>query len=380
MKIRVLHIAPGLDYGGIASVILNYATRLDSARYEVDVLGILSEEAPRKAELEQHGGHYYYTGTFSNSHLVRHIWHWTKLMRQGHYDIVHAHCNMVSAWILLAARLAGCPIRIAHSHTTGIMRSNRIQKVYVWLRRVLLRRVATLCCACGQEAGEAMYGQSIPFRVIPNGIDFDSVQSTDEERLQLKQELQIDSQAHVYSLVARICEVKNHPFAVDVFYHIHLADPTAVLVLGGPGSEYDPTEQHSMVPQLVAEKIAQYQLQDSIRMVGARSDMASVYGITDCWLFPSLYEGFPTSLIELQAAGTPVLASDTITPSSDMGLGLVRYMSLNQSPQEWAEQAMLMATKTVIPQTLLRKEALVAHHLEIQNNAQEVDQLYCSLL
>ena len=56
----------------------------------------------------------------------------------------------------------------------------------------------------------------------------------------------------------------------------------------------------------------------------------------DCFVFPSLYEGLPVTLIEAQAAGLPCIVSDRV-PAECAKTCLVDRISLHEGPEVWAE-------------------------------------------
>ena len=58
----------------------------------------------------------------------------------------------------------------------------------------------------------------------------------------------------------------------------------------------------------------------------------------DMILMPSLYEGMPLSMIEQQANGLSILASDIITPQINIS-GNVHFESLKSSPAKWSDKA-----------------------------------------
>ena len=54
----------------------------------------------------------------------------------------------------------------------------------------------------------------------------------------------------------------------------------------------------------------------------------------DVFLFPSLYEGMPNTIIEAQAVGLPCVIADTITRDANV-TGLVKYISLDEPKGKW---------------------------------------------
>lgn len=77
-------------------------------------------------------------------------------------------------------------------------------------------------------------------------------------------------------------------------------------------------------------------IQDNVMFLGARSDVKNLLQAADVFLFPSISEGLPVSVVEAQAAGLPVVMSDTITREVAVCDDVV-IKSLDDSAASWAE-------------------------------------------
>lgn len=53
----------------------------------------------------------------------------------------------------------------------------------------------------------------------------------------------------------------------------------------------------------IQQKIVELGLNDSVKMLGARNDVSNILQAADCFLFPSLWEGLPVTVVEAQASG-----------------------------------------------------------------------------
>ena len=92
-----------------------------------------------------------------------------KLFLEQRWAIVHSHLNTLSVFPLKAAKNAGIPIRIAHSHSTagkGEYKKNLLK----YLLRTQANRYPTHRMACSQYAGEWLFGKDAKFDVIFNAI------------------------------------------------------------------------------------------------------------------------------------------------------------------------------------------------------------------
>ena len=78
-------------------------------------------------------------------------------------------------------------------------------------------------------------------------------------------------------------------------------------------------------------------------MPGFVDDVYSWYNAMDVVLFPSLYEGFPISLVEAQCNGLPVVCSDTISREVAL-LDTCVFCSLSDFDEVWVD-ALLSADR-----------------------------------
>lgn len=378
-RTKVLFVVSSFGYGGIESFIVNYTNRLDKSKFQIDVYALNSAGPPYTSLIESRGGNVYFDGEiYTATRNLYFINKWIKFMRQGNYDVVHANCNFVNGLILFAAKISGVPIRLSHSHLTKLFSDSLAQNLYALLRRIMVNIFATKKLGCGTMACESMYGRKASFDVIKNGIDVKHFLTINLDAIKLiREELNIHEGQKVYMNISRICKQKNQPFIIDIFNEIQKREINSVLIIGGASPDMDPTSINDNSDALYKQKITEYGLEKKVIIVGPRTDMNELYHLSDCWIFPSLFEGLPISLLELQAASVPVVVSESITKEADMGLGLLEFIPLENSAVKWAEIAISKTKKTLDNQIVY--SSFKKHNLDISQNVSKLEKIYLGI-
>ena len=85
----------------------------------------------------------------------------------------------------------------------------------------------------------------------------------------------------------------------------------------------------------IQNKVNKLGLQDDVIFVGAVENTSKYYSAFDCLLFPSLFEGLPFTLVEAQASGLKIFASECITRSVNI-TNTIEYIDLQKGVQHWA--------------------------------------------
>ena len=182
--------------------------------------------------------------------------------------------------------------------------------------------------------------------VTINGIDTEKFRFDPVFRREKRKELRMEDD-YVICHVGRFHDQKNHTFIVDVFRELCQLQPRCKLMLIGIGP----------LQEQIKEKVAGLGLSDKVMFLGQITDVHRMLSAADAFLFPSLYEGLPLTLVEAQASGLPVICSDAITDECHLTQEY-EVLSLDTPPQEWAK-AVLKAREFRIPREerhLLLKE------------------------
>ena len=111
---------------------------------------------------------------------------------------------------------------------------------------------------------------------------------------------------------------------LSVYDAFHKRNPDSILLLIGSGE---------LMPD-VRVQARKLKLDSSVRFIGNVSNVADYLQVMDAFVLPSKYEGLPIVMVEAQAAGVPVVASDAITKEAVL-VDQVQLLSLSASMEEW---------------------------------------------
>lgn len=324
---RILHVVGGLDRGGAETWLVHVFRHIDRKKYQFDFLVHTDQPCSYDNEVRLLGGRI--VSCLSPSDPIRYARNFLRILREiGPYDCVHSHVHRFSGYVLTLARLAGVPVRIAHSHLSDREICGR--HCYKLAMTNLLRIGATTGLGVSEKAAESLFGQNWQadsrWRVSHLGIDLEPFSRPIDSRA-VRAEFAIPERAFVVGHVGRFFPQKNHTFILDIAKHICATNPETIFVLVGDGPLRKATE-------IKAESLA---ITQHVRLVGIRKDVVRLMkGLMDVFLLPSRYEGFPLVLMEAQAAGLRCFIADSISKETDICPELITRLSLGDGPDAWA--------------------------------------------
>lgn len=337
-KIKVLHITNGADIGGISAVILSYYRNIDRSIFQFDFVIPPSEIGPNGKALEELGGTFY-TLPKKSEDLKGFVKGLRKLIKQNHYDVVHAHHHDTSYVSLFVAMACGVKCRVAQSHSYMVEGSSLKTKLRRCVAVLLNDLSSNLRFACTNEAANYLFGKKLkrlfPVTILPNGCEPEAFRFSEEARSLARTELKIDSNEIVYGIVARMSQEKNHKFLIDVLPEVlKIKEEVKLLIVGG-GPLRDELEEY-------ARKKGVFK---NIIFAGRRPDLLNMLCTMDVFTLPSYYEGSPVSAVEAFASGLPVILSSRITKDLQV-LKNVAYVGIEKGDHKrWANTIIEQASK-----------------------------------
>lgn len=331
--IRILQVIGSMNRGGAENMIMNLYRQIDRTKVQFDFVENCADRAAFDDEIEALGGRIYRCPHYNGKNHFAYVQWWKRFFAEHaqEYPIVHGHLGSTAAIYLAAARKSGC-FTVAHSHSSGGTKSlrERLYQLYAYPTRF----VAEYFLACGQAAAEDRYGRAIAAdmtrcHIIPNAIDTDRFAFNTLVRERVRETLGLGDGV-VIGHVGRFSPEKNHRFLLEIFREITEREPRARLLLVGDGELRGELE----------EQIESCGLQGKVVMTGLQSDVTPYYQAMDVFVFPSLYEGLPVTMVEAQTSGLPCVISDKVPLESALTEELVTVRALSESAAAWAEHVL----------------------------------------
>lgn len=360
---RVLHIVGKMDRAGAETMLMNLYRHIDHSQIQFDFITFTDEVGDYDAEIIALGGRII---PILADHSLARMWKLKNFLKQHpDYQIVHAHMLLNNAFHLLAAKGAGVPHRISHSHSTSNGKTNVVKKIYEQWAFITNRKLATDKMSCGEQAANYLFGSIKDVWLLPNAVDIKQMMTVaNQSRQYIDQEFGDEGLKIIQ--VGRLNEVKNHQFSLEVAEQLKKRQIAFTLYIVGQGS----------LDMRLRQQVADNSLLDTVKFLGMRTDITELMASADYMIMPSLHEGFPVVLVESQTVGLKALVSDQVSPEVDLGLGLVQFLPIH-SAKDWVNR--LLAPKQPKPNEKDITAALNLYGFSAATNAQILMQKYLSM-
>ena len=327
----VLQFFSVLDSGGAENRMMDVYNCIDSSIVKFDFAVVHEGKHFFDEYIYSKGSKKY---VFPNPHdsIIRNYKEILQFLRNNpQFTAVHAHVNVYNGIVLLAAKRAGIKNRIAHARDSAPPDMLLKDKIKYRFGQFLIGMSATKKVAISKDAAETVFGKRTvkknDYTFIPNAIDQKKYIVIDnKQRESIRKSIGVNIDEKAYVMVANFGEKKNHLFLLDIAKSLKDKNHKYKLFLIGDGNMRGTIER----------KILELGLNDTVMLLGTRKDVPKILGAFDAMIFPSLFECFGGVVLESQLLGVPAFVSDRVPKTADVEIDMVKYLSLNETPDYWA--------------------------------------------
>ncbi len=317
-----------MNAGGAETFLMKIYRRLDRSRFQMDFCINVKEKCFYEDEILGMGGRIFRIPSKSED-TKEFKGQLSALIRAEGYDrVLRITSSAMGFMDLKIAHDAGATRCAARSSNSS---DGKGLKPYIAHRlgKLLYNNYVDVKIAPSDLAARYTFGdrayENREVSILHNGVDIEHYAFREDSRNNIRIELGL-SEKYVIGHVGRFDRQKNHTFLLSIFSEIAKKRDDAVLLLVGGGTLEEEIRS-----------LAQYLgISNRVVFAGIRPDVAALLCAMDVFLFPSLYEGMPNTVIEAQASGLHCVISDTITKEANI-TGNVCYLSLDTPADKWAD-------------------------------------------
>ncbi len=299
-KIRICQMIDRPTLGGGQTALLLLAENLDPQRFEVFVC--TGSEGPLVDEIRKRGFRHIPVSLAKTLSLgpVNQV---RAGLEKNRIQILHTHGGIAGLYGRWAARRSRTPVTVHTLHGIHYLhyRNPLLRGLYVLQERILSCRSDGLILVSQADLSRAKKHRLAPeskMFCIPNGIDLKLEKGT-EDGQRRRREFGAEPDQPVIGTVARLHRQKGIVYLVKAAGRVLSAFPGVKIVVVGDGP----------LGRTLRKTAVKMGLEGKFLFLGARKDAASLMGLSDIFVLPSLWEGLPFVLVEAAALGKPIIAT-----------------------------------------------------------------------
>jgi glycosyltransferase involved in cell wall biosynthesis len=337
----VLHIVENLDRGAVENWLVRMLRHGKQKGCDLDwtFYCTLGREGALDSEVRSLGGRIVYS-PIPIAKKLEFMGALRRELKQGRYEVLHCHHDLVSAVYLIAS--IGLPIRrrLVHVHNAdeNVLTPRR------WKQQLLREPMRRICLTMADQiVGISQHTLDTFLRghkrrpckdkVHYYGIDPSPFQKAKVDRIGFRRRLGLPENTLLLLFAGRMVPEKNPLFALEVLAELKRLRPDVAGIFVGCGS----------AEKEVSDRVKQLGLGDSCRNLGWRNDVPEIMCCCDWFILPRperTTEGLGIAVIEAQLAGLRLLLSRSVSDDPLLPAACFARLTLADGPAAWAHTAL----------------------------------------
>ncbi len=294
LEMNILYLSKHLNTGGITTYLLTLTQGFVHRGHNVFVI---SSGGDQESEFLSAGAKLHSIDIRTKSELSFKLYgnliNLKKFIVKNDIEIIHAQTRVTQIMGQLTKRLTGCPY-VSTCH--GYFKAHFSRKLFpCWGDRVI-----AISSPVVKHLKEDFHVSDNQIELIVNGINLNQFEPVDEEsKIRLRRRYHLGKHP-VIGIIARLSDVKGQDLLVAAFHKVVASFPQAKLFLVGEGK----------MENALRRLVSTLDLVDKVIFLPKINKTSEILPIFDVFVMPSRQEGLGISVMEAQAAGLPVVASN----------------------------------------------------------------------
>jgi len=299
----------------------------------------------------------------------------TWLLKRGNFDVVHTHGSKAQVLGLLAGRLAGVPVRLAHVHGWAFQdpvhaMSPRTQMAFLRTTFRWATRIIAVSHSNVQTGLAHGIGRRSQYVVIEPPVEFGRFARPPSDPTMVRRRLGLGPSDRVIGSVMRLASQKAPLDFVEAAARVRARMPEAKFVIVGDGP----------LSADVRAAVAQRSLQDAVLLLGYRRDVPALLSAFDVFALSSLWEGLPIVYLEAMAAGKPVVGTDVDGASEAVEDGVTGILVPPRDPMALSDAILQVAADPDLARRMGAAGRRRASAFDVKGMVARARELYVKLL
>ncbi|MDU2674032.1 MAG: glycosyltransferase family 4 protein [Clostridium sp.] len=207
-----------------------------------------------------------------------------EICKKNNVKIIHSHHRLTTVYAQIVGKLLN--IKVVHTEHNVFPDKN-------WIN---LRGKNIIAVSENVKQTLIQNGVNKKYiKVIYNGINLDHR----DEYIDLKSEYGISSKRFSFGVIARLSKQKGIFYLLSAFKEIVKENTDIVLFIIGDGE----------LKEEISKYIHENNLDKNVIITGKRNDILKIIPSLDCYVLPSIYEGFPVTNLEIMSKERIVIAT-----------------------------------------------------------------------
>jgi glycosyltransferase involved in cell wall biosynthesis len=250
-------------------------------------------------------------------------------IKENNIEIIHANEPRIVFHSMLAGFISGVRIRISHTHTPISMWQIPLYKkiLNILLNSLIVNLLSTKEIALTPSIRKQKIKElTLPGKlvIIPNCLDSNFISQIDSYKKPKKTILskyKLDGK-YIFLYLSRLTKEKNQKLLIEAFYNFSKNNDSSVLILAGKGPDYE----------FLKKRISAINMEKRIFILNevSETDKIDLYMTSNCFVFPSLAEGFGITLLEAMYSCYPVISSNLEVLKEVSGNKVMFFKNNNQ--------------------------------------------------
>lgn len=226
-----------------------------------------------------------------------------KVQKTNHYDIIHVHTPIAALYgRLLKLKFKDLKtiytVHGFHFHEGGSFSG---WMLYYPIEKVMARFTDTIITINDEDYERAQqFGISSVYKVNGVGISCESYKTHLFEGQQLREAFGLNPDDFVILMIAELNKNKNHAQLIEAIEVLKKRGKHVKVLCAGEGG----------LESQLRKQIQEKNLTEEISLLGYRTDISELIAMCDIGILLSYREGLPRNIMELMAAGKPVVGTN----------------------------------------------------------------------